>query len=144
MNKVFFHKKIILIIFILIIFLISKNSIALSSVGEELGIKKEELNFVVTKNTLREMKIGATIRTTDGPVEIDDVLSRILRLLNYHLNGPEIKGIMWEKGTDYREKVLVDISMNDNYDLIFNNLLGRIHYKYEIIDNIIIVKQLDN
>jgi len=141
MNKnISFFKKYNLIIITILLALINANSHA--EQGDYANDNQNGSKFILEKRNLKDLKIGATLKTTDGPIPIGNVIDRLVNVANSRLNGEKINRVIWKKGANPQDAVDVSISSDDDYDHAFNNLLGRIDCEYEISNNDMIIKNI--
>ncbi|MCL2790689.1 MAG: pilus (MSHA type) biogenesis protein MshL [Desulfobulbus sp.] len=79
-----------------------------------------------------QMKVGATIRSTNGPQPLWDVMKRLANL----------KGmtVSWSSDVDQNAVVDVDIAANDNFYDAVANLLRQADYFHEINGNNLVIR----
>lgn len=81
------------------------------------------------------LKVGATIRSTEGPQQLLDILKRLVALKKMTIS--------WASDVDMFVYVDVDISANDDFDYAIRNLLRQVDYYHEIQNDTVVVKYKD-
>lgn len=94
-------------------------------VGQE---STDELN----KSEDVNIKVGATIRSTQGKQPLWDIMKRLASLKRMNIS--------WASDVDQNVPVDVDINATDDYNTALGNLLRQVDYYYEIVGSTIIVK----
>ena len=78
------------------------------------------------------IKVGASIRSTQGPQPLWDILKRLARLKRM--------SVSWASDVDKYVLVDVDINANDDFYVAIDNLLRQVDYYHEVKGSTIIVK----
>lgn len=78
------------------------------------------------------MKVGASIRSTQGPQPLWDILKRIASLKKM--------SVSWASDVDQNVLVDVDISANDDFYTAIDNLLRQVDFYHEMQGSTIVVK----
>lgn len=122
-----------------------ESALAASSLSKpvQLPVRYQSSEFVVPKDTLDEslgsggageyqIKVGATIRSTNGPQPLWDVMKRLANL----------KGmtVSWASDVDQNVLVDVDIAATDNFYDAVANLLRQADYFHEMNGRNIVIR----
>jgi len=78
------------------------------------------------------IKVGASIRSTQGPQPLWDILKRLAALKRM--------SVSWASDVDQKVLVDVDISADDDFYAAINNLLRQVDYYHEMEGSTIVVK----
>lgn len=78
------------------------------------------------------IKVGASIRSTQGPQPLWDILKRLAALKNMNVS--------WASDVDQSVLVDVDISANDDFYDAIDNLLRQVDYYHEVQGSTIVVR----
>ncbi|MCK5516471.1 MAG: type II and III secretion system protein, partial [Desulfobulbaceae bacterium] len=79
-----------------------------------------------------QIKVGANIRSTQGPLPLRDILKGLVKLKEM--------SVSWESDVNQDVLVDVDISANDNFYDAIDNLLRQVDYFHEVKGSTIVVK----
>ncbi len=107
----------------------------------QLPVQYQKPSYMVgtgSKDALEEVekdvaiKVGASIRSTQGPQPLWDILKRLAALKKM--------SVSWASDVDKYVYVDVDINANDDFDDAIENLLRQVDYYHEIHNSTIVVK----
>ncbi len=94
-----------------------------------------ESQEVLADDAEATVRVGASIRSTTGPLPLWQILKRLAALKQMNVS--------WASDVDQQVLVDVDISASDDYYRAIDNLLRQVDYYHEVQNNTIIVKYKD-
>ena len=110
--------------------------------GRSLPVRFQKPSYVIKDTGLTDegvdvdealtLKVGADIKTTAGPVALQDIMKRLAALHNLNVS--------WASDVDQYVYVDVDIRADDDFFVALDNMLRQVDYFYELKGNTIIVK----
>ena len=110
--------------------------------GRALPVRFQKPSYVIKDTGLTDegvdvdealtLKVGADIKTTAGPVALQDIMKRLASLHNLNVS--------WASDVDQYVYVDVDIRADDDFFVALENMLRQVDYFYELKGNTIIVK----